>query len=167
MTTTDVAKWNRTAWERRVVQGDRWTVPFDPHTIDEARMGSFSILLTPTIPVPMDWFGDIAGSDILCLASGGGQQAPILAAAGASVTVLDNSPGQLKQDDIVAQREGLTIRLEHGLMQDLSRFDDESFDLVFHPCSNYLDVISDPSTWRTALTCQMTGSLISIGKTHT
>jgi SAM-dependent methyltransferase len=136
MKTKDVATWNRDAWDRRVAQGDRWTVPFDPKTIDEARDGSFSILLTPTIPVPMSWFGEISGSDVLCLASGGGQQAPVLAAAGASVTVLDNSPAQLKQDAMVAEREELSIRLEHGLMQDLARFGDQSFDLVFHPCSN-------------------------------
>jgi SAM-dependent methyltransferase len=136
MTTKDVATWNRDAWDRRVAQGDRWTVPFDPKTIDEARNGSFSILLTPTIPVPMSWFGEISGSDVLCLASGGGQQAPVLAAVGASVTVLDNSPAQLKQDAMVAEREELSIRLEHGLMQDLARFGDQSFDLVFHPCSN-------------------------------
>ena len=46
---------------------------------------------------------------MLCLASSGGQQGPILAAAGANVTVFDNSPAQLVQDRSVAQREGLRI----------------------------------------------------------
>jgi SAM-dependent methyltransferase len=50
------------------------------------------VLLTPTKPVPRDWFPPLPGLDVLCLASGGGQQGPILAAAGASVTVFDNSP---------------------------------------------------------------------------
>ena len=35
------------------------------------------------------------GLKVLCLASGGGQQGPILAAIGADVTVFDNSQGQL------------------------------------------------------------------------
>ena len=35
---------------------------------------------------------------ILCLASGGGQQGPILAATGADVTVFDNSTKQLEKD---------------------------------------------------------------------
>ena len=40
--------------------------------------------------MPADWFGDLAGAPVLCLASGGGQQGPLLAAAGARVTVFDN-----------------------------------------------------------------------------
>ncbi len=73
---------------------------------------------------------------MLALASGGGQQAPVLAAAGARVTVLDNSPAQLAQDAMVAARDGLVLRLEAGDMRDLSRFADGAFDLVFHPASN-------------------------------
>jgi SAM-dependent methyltransferase len=86
--------------------------------------------------VPRSWFGELTGARVLCLASGGGQQAPILAAAGAAVTVLDNSPEQLAQDRLVAEREGLSLTLELGVMEDLSRFADEAFDLVFHPVSN-------------------------------
>ena len=72
---------------------------------------------------------------MLCLASGGGQQGPILAAAEANVTVFDNSPAQLKQDQLVAERESLTIRTLEGDAADLSMFADESFDLVFNPVS--------------------------------
>ena len=75
--------------------------------------------------------------DVLCLASGGGQQGPILAAAGANVTVFDNSPAQLRQDELVARREGLSIRTVQGDMRDLSAFADGSFDLIFHPCLLY------------------------------
>ena len=73
---------------------------------------------------------------MLCLASGGGQQGPILAAAGANVTVFDNSPNQLAQDRLVADREGLTIETVLGDMADLSAFPDARFDLIFHPVSN-------------------------------
>jgi ubiquinone/menaquinone biosynthesis C-methylase UbiE len=76
------------------------------------------------------------GLNLLALASGGGQQAPIFAAAGANVTVLDNSPRQLDRDREVAEREGLQIRLVEGDMRDLSIFADESFDFIFHPVSN-------------------------------
>ena len=58
------------------------------------------------------------------------------AAAGATVTVYDNSPAQLKQDDLVAERDGLQLKTVQGDMRDLSMFDDESFDMVFHPVSN-------------------------------
>ncbi|MEV5357700.1 class I SAM-dependent methyltransferase [Streptomyces sp. NPDC052693] len=73
---------------------------------------------------------------MLCLASGGGQQGPVLAAAGARMTVLDNSPRQLEQDDTVAAREGLDLRTVLGDARDLSPFPDASFDLIVHPVSN-------------------------------
>jgi SAM-dependent methyltransferase len=78
----------------------------------------------------------LKGRDILCLASGGGQQGPILAAAGATVTVLDNSPRQLERDRMVAAREALSITTVQGDMADLSMFPDASFDLIVHPVSN-------------------------------
>ena len=60
--------------------------------VQNAKEGNWSILLTPTKPVPKEWFPEnLKDKKILCLASGGGQQSPILAATGAEVTVFDNS----------------------------------------------------------------------------
>ncbi|MCY8527410.1 SAM-dependent methyltransferase, partial [Bacillus atrophaeus] len=56
------------------------------------------------------------GLKVLCLAAGGGQQGPILAAAGADVTILDNSEKQLQQDQYVAERDGLTLHTVKGSM---------------------------------------------------
>lgn len=133
---TDVLRYNRDAWDREVGRTNRWTVPVSAEAIAAARRGEWEVVLTPQRAVPRSWFGDLAKAEVLCLASGGGQQAPIFAAAGARVTLLDASPAQLGQDRTVAEREGLTIRTELGDMADLSRFPDGSFDLVFHPCSN-------------------------------
>ena len=132
----DVKKYNSLAWDRAVERSNGWTVPVDGETIAAARRGDWRVVLTPTKPVPRDWFGEVAGKAVLCLASGGGQQAPILAAAGARVTSFDNSARQLGQDRFVAERDGLEIRLEKGDAADLSRFADASFDVIFHPCSN-------------------------------
>lgn len=132
----DVQKYNSQAWDKAVDEADKWTVPVSAEVVEKARLGDWSIVLTPEKAVPKDWLGDVAGKDILCLASGGGQQAPILAAAGANVTCFDNSAKQLEQDKLVAEREGLQVRLEKGDAADLSRFADASFDLVFNPCSN-------------------------------
>jgi SAM-dependent methyltransferase len=93
-------------------------------------------VLTPTAPVPRPWFGDLHGARVLCLASGGGQQAPILAAAGASVTVFDASDAQLGSDRAVATRHGLDVTTVKGFMDDLSCFAAGEFDLIFHPVSN-------------------------------
>jgi ribosomal protein S18 acetylase RimI-like enzyme/SAM-dependent methyltransferase len=132
----DVVSHNREAWNKEVAEGNMWTKPVGTLLIENARKGDWTVLLTPTIPVPKGWFGNLAGKSLLCLASGGGQQGPILTAAGAKVTVFDNSPAQLAQDRLVAEREGMTITLEQGDMRDLSRFPDKTFDIVFHPVSN-------------------------------
>lgn len=132
----DIRSYNRDAWNREVEGGEsRWTQPVTPEVIAKAKTGEFSILLTENKFVPMEWFPPLAGTDVLCLASGGGQQGPVLAAAGARVTVFDNSPAQLKQDQLVAAREALPIATVEGDAANLSMFADNSFDLVFNPCS--------------------------------
>jgi SAM-dependent methyltransferase len=139
---------NRSAWDREVDTGNEWTVPVDTEVIAAARSGTWSVVLIGYDPVPRDWFGDnLAGADVLCLASGGGQQGPVLAAAGATVTVLDNSPRQLAQDRLVADRDGLELTTVLGDMRDLSVFADESFDLVFHPVSNLFCPDLAPVWW--------------------
>lgn len=132
----DVRGYNREAWDREVERGNDWTVPVSAEEIEAARRGRWEVLLTNTKPVPRGWFPEMRGADVFCLASGGGQRAPIFAAAGANVTVLDNSPRQLAQDRLVANRDSLSIETVEGDMADLSIFADESFDLVFHPASN-------------------------------
>jgi len=111
----DIRSYNKEAWNKQVDGGEnRWTKPVDHDVIEKARQGEFGILLT---------------------ASGGGQQGPVLAAAGANVTVFDNSPSQLKQDQLVAEREALNLKTVEGDAADLSIFADESFDLIFNPVS--------------------------------
>jgi SAM-dependent methyltransferase len=132
----DIRDYNRRAWDKEVERGNEWTQPVSSEVIAAARQGRWEVLLTETKPVPRQWFPDLNALDLLCLASGGGQQAPILAAAGARVTVFDNSPKQLEQDKLVAAREKLSLVTVEGDMTNLSMFADESFDLVFHPCSN-------------------------------
>src|SRR5258706_8346164 len=132
----DIRSYNRDAWNKEVEGGDnRWTQPVTLEVIAKAKQGEFNVLLTENIPVPHRWFPPFKGADILCLASGGGQQGPVFAALGANVTVFDNSPSQLKQDQLVAEREALTLRIIEGDAADLSTFADESFDLIFNPCS--------------------------------
>lgn len=135
---TDIVAYNREAWDSQVRKKNCWTIPVSSEEIRRARHDDWRIVLTPEKFVPREWFPDFHSSpiEVLCLAGSGGQQAPILAAAGANVTVLDNSPAQLAQDQLVAEREGLSIKLVQGDMADLSVFGNESFDLIVHPCSN-------------------------------
>lgn len=132
----EIGAYNKAAWDRLAREENEWTVPVSPETIAKARAGDLALVLTPMKPVPISWLGDVRGKRILGLASGGGQQGPCLAAAGADVTIFDNSPEQLARDRAVAAREGLTLETIEGDMRDLSRFAGGTFDLVFHPCSN-------------------------------
>lgn len=143
----DILRLNQRGWDLRVEEQDVWTQPVSPEQIERARRDDWSLLLTPNRAVPRNWFGDVIGRDILCLASGGGQQAPILAAAGARVTVLDASARQLGQDEMVAARDGLDLTIVQGFMHDLSAFTAKSFDLIFHPASNCFAPEIEP-VWR-------------------
>lgn len=132
----NLEKYNQEAWDKEVAKGNQWTVPVSPEEIARAKNGDWNVLLTPQKFVPKNWFPSLKGKRVLGLASAGGQQGPIFAAAGAEVTVFDNSPKQLAQDQLVAEREKFDIKLVKGDMKDLSCFKTESFDLIFHPCSN-------------------------------
>ncbi len=137
----NVADYNRKAWDEQVKRGNRWTQPVSAEITARARQGEWQIVLTPMKPVPRSWFPTLPGLRILCLAGAGGQQAPVLAAAGAEVTVFDNSPKQLEQDRFVAERDGLPIKTVLGEMGDLSVFAGSTFDLVVNPCS--VDFVPD------------------------
>jgi SAM-dependent methyltransferase len=158
----DIFSYNRKAWDREVDKGNEWTQPVSREIIAEARQGRWQIVLTPTKPVPADWFPALPGADVLCLASGGGQQGPVLAAAGANVTVLDASPRQLEQDRSVAARDGLTLRTVEGDMANLSMFAAETFDLIFHPVSNVFAADVLP-VWREAFRVLRRGGALLSG----
>jgi len=138
----NIHSFNREAWDRQVQSGNPWTIPVSSEIIADARADMWSVLLTENISAPRDWFPPMNGLKILGLACGGGQQGPVLAAAGADVTIFDNSPAQLARDREVAEREKLNIKTVEGDMRDLSMFADETFDLIFHPVSNlFIDEI--------------------------
>jgi len=157
-----VREYNRAAWNREVERRNKWTVPVSTPAITAALKGQWEIFLTPTKPVPRAWFPDLENLNVLCLASGGGQQGPILAAAGANVTVLDNSPRQLAQDRLVAERDGLALTTVEGDMADLSMFADESFDLIVHPVSNVFVPDVRP-VWREAFRVLRGGGVLMAG----
>ena len=161
----DIRAHNRAAWDKQVDNGNQWTLPVSAEVIEAARGGSWEILLTPSKPVPQEWFPQVVGADVLCLASGGGQQGPVLAAAGANVTVLDTSPKQLEQDRHVAKRESLDLKTVEGDMTDLAVFSDGSFDFIVHPISNLY--VSDVNpVWAEAFRVLRPGGTLLSGFTN-
>ncbi len=137
---------NEAAWNKQALEENEWSKAVSTDLINDAKAGKWEVHLTPK-PLNKEWLGDVKGKKILCLASAGGQQAPVLAAAGASVVVFDISGEQLKQDEKVAERDGLSLKTVQGDMRDLSVFEDETFDIVFHPISNHYVENVNP-VWR-------------------
>jgi len=127
---------NAATVDRWVEDGWLWGRPIDHETYVRAVNGDWEMVLTPTKPVPREWYGELRGKKVLGLASGGGQQMPIFAATGAIPTILDYSEKQLESERMVAAREGYGIEIIRGDMTKPLPFPDESFDLIFHPVSN-------------------------------
>ncbi|BBM85512.1 class I SAM-dependent methyltransferase [Candidatus Uabimicrobium amorphum] len=132
----DIVHHNSGAWDQQSKQGSRWSQPVTSKEIEAARNGEWNVILTPNKNVPHCWFDSLPGKNLLGLASGGGQQIPILSAAGARVTSFDNSQEQLDKDQNVAQQNSLEIKCIRGDMANLSVFADNHFDIIFHPVSN-------------------------------
>lgn len=159
----DYTKLNQEIWDKKVDDQDIWTCPVSSEEVNQARQGDWEIILTPKKAIPREWFPEkLKGKKVLCLASGGGQQGPIMAATGARVTVFDNSQSQLEQDKLVAVRDGLEIELRQGDMKDLSVFKDETFDLIIHPWSNvYIDDVLP--VWKEAYRILSKGGILISG----
>lgn len=151
--------------DRWIEEGWQWGKPISHETFEKAKNGLWDIVLTPTKPVPHKWFGDLKGKKVLGLASGGGQQMPVLAALGAECTVLDYSPLQLKSEKAVAQREGYSIRIVHGDMTKKLPFEDEEFDLIIHPVANcYVEKVKP--IWKECWRILKKGGLLISGMNH-
>lgn len=120
--------------DRLVEMNADWTENATKEQLDAARAGKL-VLDFYDQKVPMEWLADLKGKKVLCLAGAGGLQAPLLACAGAEVTVIDLSAKMLEKDLEIAAREDLQIRTVKGNMCDLSVFEDDSFDLIFNPPS--------------------------------
>lgn len=116
-------------------EGWEWGQPISHETYMDAVNGKWDVLLTPTKPVPHDWFLPFKGCKILGLASGGGQQMPIFAALGGEVTVLDYSVRQLEKEEMMSKKEGYNIRIVRADMTEKLPFEDGEFDLIFSPVS--------------------------------
>ena len=121
-----VSEHNRKAWDALVREEQRFTRPAPD-----------SDFQNPLAAVDgCGWLGEsIAGRRVLCLASGGGRQSALYAAAGGIVTVVDISSEMLVLDRQVAAERGLDVRTVQASMDDLSALSASEFDIVIQPVS--------------------------------
>jgi SAM-dependent methyltransferase len=117
----ELAQHNQARWEALAGARISYARPWLDLDLDSAR----------TRVDPEGMLGDIAGKDVLCLASGGGQQSAAFGVLGAKVAVLDFCSTQLARDDEAARHYGLKTCTIQGDMRDLSVFPDNAFDLVW------------------------------------
>jgi SAM-dependent methyltransferase len=139
-----------------------WGIPISHETYVKAAEGEWNVVLTPVKPVPKEWFPDFKGCKVLGLASGGGQQMPIFTALGANCTVMDYSQRQLESEAMVAEREGYSINIVRADMTKQFPFEDESFDMIFHPVSNR-DVEDVLHVWKECCRVLKKGGLLIAG----
>ena len=148
--------------DRWVDDGWIWGKPITKDAIDKVRQGVWDVLLTPTRPVPKDWFLPFPGTKILGLASGGGQQMPVFSLLGADCTVMDLSDRQLESERLISKQEGYNIEIVKGDMTQTFPFADESFDLIFHPVSNcYIEDVYH--LWRECFRVLKPGGILLAG----
>lgn len=97
-----------------LVENDvNWSACATPEQLKQAREGKLALTFGVDGVVPAGCLGDLRGKRVLCLAGAGGLQAPLLACAGAEVTVLDLSERMLDKDRAVAAREGQANKLAY------------------------------------------------------
>jgi SAM-dependent methyltransferase len=132
----DYTEINAKTIDRWIDEGWEWGIPITHEEYVKAKNGEWSVLLTPTKSVPKEWFPNLKNKKLLGLACGGGQQMPIFSALGACCTVLDYSDKQLASEQYVAEREAYDIEIIKADMTKNLPFENEFFDMIFHPVSN-------------------------------
>jgi len=135
----EIARINREITTREKAEGALYTIPWlnlDVPALTACRNGK-GPLPSPYDNDPVDqlMMADVNGKKVLLLAGGGGQQSAVFCLLGASVTVLDLTPGQLEADSTAAKHYGYPIELIEGDMRDLSCLPSAHFDRVYQPIS--------------------------------
>ena len=154
-------RWNRVARKR----GNPYTIPVSHEQLMQAKHQPLAVALTEGQDVPLDWFEKAPGKKVLGLACGGGQQGPVLAIHGYEVTIMDYSVEQLASDRMVAEREGLSIKIVQADMTKPFPFKDACFDILFCPVSNvYIEDLSN--MWREAYRVLKRSGLMMVGYMH-
>jgi SAM-dependent methyltransferase len=121
----EAASSNRDAWDR---------LADDPQF---AGAGALPESPTAALAALDDWVSreGVHGKAVLCLGAGGGRHGPLLARAGAVVTVVDFSERQLDHDRRAAETHGLDLRTLCASIDKLHGLQDRSFDLAIQPVS--------------------------------
>jgi SAM-dependent methyltransferase len=123
--TSNYAETNRRAWNYLARVHSSASAPWPTGTVAEYRSW-------------LDEFGWLPWRElktVLLLCGAGGQQGPVFAELGMTVTLVDMSEQQLAIDRRVAAQRGLRIETIRADAHDLSALAGRTFDLVYQPVS--------------------------------
>ena len=131
----EIAASNQIHWERMAAEGCGYTIPWldlDISLFQRYLEGEIQTLPEPYEGLyPVSIFADVQEKEVLCLASGGGQQSAVFGLLGAHVTVVDLAEGQLNGDRKAAAHYGYDVKTVQADMRNLSALEDNSFDLIY------------------------------------
>ena len=116
-----ISKTNRARWNDLARANVEYSRPFLDFTLEEAENYVYRHGILK----------NVTGRQVLCLASGGGQDSVAFGLLGADVTVLDLSDVQLERDRQAALHHGLHTKTIQGDMRDLAVFSADTFDIVW------------------------------------
>lgn len=126
---------NERHWARMVREGCEFTRPWlnlDRDLLLRYVEGRLDPVPTPLLEMyPVNVLANVEGRQVLCLASGGGQQSAVFGLLGARVTVVDLTEGQLEGDVAAAAQYGYEVTTVCADMRDLSCLGEGGFDLVY------------------------------------
>ncbi len=163
MMVEDYLTFNQKRWDRvSKNRANAYTKPIGHEELMAAQNNPIAVSLTVGETVPATWFDKARGNKLLGLACGGGQQGPIFALKGYDTTIMDYSKEQLASDQLVAEREGLTIKTVQADMTKRFPFEDASFDIIFCPVSNvYIEDLTN--MWQECYRVLRAGGLLMVG----
>ena len=126
---------NRARWEAEVLRKGGFTVPWldlDRDDILKYAEGQLDPIPHHLYQVyPAYLLKDVAHKDVLCLASGGGQQSAVFGLLDANVTVIDFTQGQLDGDITAAKHYGYKVETLCLNIRDLSTIKDAAYDFIY------------------------------------
>lgn len=134
---------NKKWWEKMVKEKCGFTIPWldlNLIVVQKFANGQLKEIPEPLNDIfPASVLVDVKGKNVLCLASGGGQQSAVFGLLGAKITVVDISEGQLSGDEKAAEHYGYKVTTIQADIRNLSALDNKSFDLVYQaPSMGYI-----------------------------
>jgi len=144
MKNNSYTKTNKKFWEKMVKEDCGFCKPWlnlDPKVVKKVAEGKLKKIPKPLNDIfPISILKNVKGKNVLCLASGGGQQSAVFSLLGANVTVVDISDGQLAADQKAAKHYGYKVKTIQTDMNNLSKLKANSFDIVYQaPSIGYVE----------------------------